>query len=318
MTPFIGLQRRSLDPLDRLLLDRKRTRAPRPAGRYGSAMEPVRRRGSEYHEFSHLPPGEAPMESLGEMRLDYIERNRSAWQGWAPGYITAGRRAWQAEELQWGLWNTPESQLRLLSGFEAGDDAIELGCGTAAISAWMARRGLRPVAVDFARAQLRTADALQGDFGVSFRLVHANAEEVPFEDESFDLVISEYGASLWSDPRRWVPEAHRLLRPEGRLVFFTISSLLLTCTPLDGSPVADQLVRDYFSRFRVEFEPDGAVEFHLTNGQWIALLRSAGFVIDALVEVQPDLEAQPRFALVSSEWAHRWPSEEIWVAHKAG
>jgi ubiquinone/menaquinone biosynthesis C-methylase UbiE len=34
-------------------------------------------------------------------------------------------------------------------------------------------------------------------------------------DESFDLVVSEYGASVWLDPDRWVAEAARLLRPGG-------------------------------------------------------------------------------------------------------
>ena len=39
------------------------------------------------------------------------------------------------------------------------------------------------------------------------------------EADRFDLVISEYGASLWADPYAWVPECARVLRPGGRLVF---------------------------------------------------------------------------------------------------
>ena len=157
--------------------------------------------------------------------------------------------------MLWGLWGTRESELRLLDGFESREDAIELGSGTAAISASLARRGLRPVAVDFAKAQLRTAETFQHEFGPSFPLVLANAEDVPFDSESFDLAISEYGASLWCSPHKWLPEAHRLLRPEGRFIFFTNSALLLTCTPTDGGTVGDRLVRDYFGRYRVEFEP---------------------------------------------------------------
>ena len=49
-------------------------------------------------------------------------------------------------------------------------------------------------------------------------LIHASAEQIPLADATFDLVISEYGASIWCDPYRWIPEAARLLRPGGLLV----------------------------------------------------------------------------------------------------
>jgi SAM-dependent methyltransferase len=249
--------------------------------------------------------------------VSYIDRNRAAWDRLAPAYVADGRRSWQEDELRWGMWRTPESQLRLLDGFGYGEDAIELGCGTAAVCAWLARRGMRPVGVDVAGAQIENAEKLQREFGVRFPLVRSNAEHVAFDQESFDLAVSEYGASVWCDPRRWLPEANRLLRPEGKLIFVTNSALLLACTPVDGGAVGDCLVRDYFASNVVEFAHDGPVEFHLTHGQWVRLLRATGFVLDDLVEVRPEAGAEPRFDFVSAEWANRWPSEEIWVAHKA-
>ena len=57
------------------------------------------------------------------------------------------------------------------------------------------------------------AAAARHEFGVEFPLHLGNAEQTPFPDESFDLAISEYGASIWCDPYRWIPEAARLLRP---------------------------------------------------------------------------------------------------------
>ena len=253
-----------------------------------------------------------------ETEHDYLARNKAAWERWAAAHIARGRKLWQTETLGWGLWGTPEAELGLLSRFDSGADAIELGCGTGAIAAWLARTGIRPVAVDFARAQLHTAEAFQHEFGVSFQLLEANAEQIPYDNESFDLVISEYGASLWCDPRRWLPEASRLLRPEGALVFFTNGAFMLTCTPVDGSRPGDRLVRDYFSRYRIEFEQGEAVEFHLRHGHWIGMLKANGLVVDRLIEVQPNPKARPRFDIVSPEWAQRWPSEEIWVAHKTG
>jgi hypothetical protein len=61
-------------------------------------------------------------------------------------------------------------------------------------------------------------------------------------DAAFDLVISEYGASIWCDPYRWVPQAARLLHPGGRLVFLRNSTLLMLCVP-DVGVATDRLLR---------------------------------------------------------------------------
>jgi SAM-dependent methyltransferase len=173
-----------------------------------------------------------------------------------------------------------------------------------------------PVGVDFSREQLRAAERFQREFGLFFPLISANAEDVPVDLESFDLVISEYGASVWSNPRRWLPEAHRMLRPGGQLIFFTNSAILMACTPLDGSPADDRLVRNYFSNYRVEFGDDTGVEFHLTHGQWVRVLRATGFSVENLIELRPLPGAVPSYEFAPIEWARRWPSEEIWVARK--
>jgi SAM-dependent methyltransferase len=247
---------------------------------------------------------------------EYIARNREVWERWAARSGAAARQAWEDEELRWGLWSIPEAELRLLHDVPERADVVELGSGAAAISAALARDGHRPVAVDFSPTQLRTADYLQVAFGVAFPLIEANAENVPFDEASFDVAISEYGVSLWCHPRRWLPEARRLLRAGGYLIFFTSGALLMACTPADGGEATDHLVREYFGRYRVEFPGDAGVEFHLTHGHWVRLLRSTGFVLENLIEVRPPRDARARFGFVSTEWARRWPSEEIWVARK--
>jgi SAM-dependent methyltransferase len=247
---------------------------------------------------------------------DYVQTNRAAWDRWAAQYATSARIAWQQADLLWGLWDTPESQLGLLRDLDARSDVIELGCGSAAISAWLARMQARPVGVDISRAQLDTAAGLQREFGISFPLICANAEGVPYDNDSFDFAISEYGASLWCDPRQWLPEAYRLLRPNGQLVFFTNAAFLMACTPADGGVATDLLVRSYFSPYRAHFPEENATEFHLSHGHWIRLLRATGFTLENLIEVRPPRTAVPRFAFVSTEWARRWPSEEVWIARK--
>jgi SAM-dependent methyltransferase len=246
---------------------------------------------------------------------EHAVRNRELWTRSNAEYTDPNATAsWAQEEITWGMFKVPESQVGVL-GDVAGLDVLDLGCGVAYFSAWLARRGARVVGLDVTPAQLATAQRMQAEFGLSFPLVEASAEDVPLEDGSFDLVLSEYGASIWCDPAAWIPEAARLLRPGGRLVFLRNSTLGILCSPDEGR-VEERLVRPQFGMRRFEWE--GGVEFHLAHGDWIALLREAGFDVERLVELQAPAEAadHPYYDFVGAEWARRWPAEEIWVARK--
>src|SRR5918994_310258 len=82
---------------------------------------------------------------------EHVRRNRAHWDAMAPDWAELGRRRW-AEEPSWGIWAIPETDIRLLPDDLAGMDAIELGCGTAYVSAWLARRGgRRPAAARLLR-----------------------------------------------------------------------------------------------------------------------------------------------------------------------
>jgi SAM-dependent methyltransferase len=249
---------------------------------------------------------------------DYVLRNREGWTQENAKYTNAAApRAWEAEEITWGVFGVPERDVQVL-GEVRGLDVVELGCGTAYFSAWLARRGARPVGVDVTPAQLDSARAMQQQFGLEFPLLEASAEDVPLSAETFDLALSEYGASLWCDPEKWVPEAARLLRPSGRLVFLTNSTLAILCAPDEGR-VGEQLLRDQFGMYRLEWPGEDGVEFHLGHGDWIRLLQRHGFEVEDLVELQAPEGARTHeyYDFVPAEWARRWPCEEIWKARKA-
>ena len=248
---------------------------------------------------------------------DHVRINRAAWDVKAAEYEEPGRRAWALDEPWWGIWHVRESSLKVLPDVH-GLDVIELGCGTAYVSSWLARRGARVVGIDNSQAQLANARRFQREFGLEFPLIHANAEEVPLADNSFDLAISEYGACLWCDPYRWIPEASRLLRPGGRLIFLTNGALLMLCSPDTEAeaPATDHLLRDYFGMHRFDWPDDPAIEFHIGYGDWIRLLRANAFEVEDLIEIRPPEDATRRDPFVTLEWARRWPSEEIWKARK--
>jgi SAM-dependent methyltransferase len=250
---------------------------------------------------------------------DHVRRNRTQWDVWAAEYVAPGERNWgQAPgEETWGVWHIPERDVHLLPADLDGLDTIELGCGTAYISAWLARRGARPVGIDNSEKQLETARRLQAENGIEFPLLHGNAESVPLPDASFDLAISEYGASIWADPYRWVPEASRLLRPGGRLIFLINGTILMLCMPeLDGVAATNEMVRPYFGLHRLEWPDDDSVNFALGYGDWIRVLRSNGFEVEDLVELRPPEGATSRYPYATVDWARRWPTEEVWIARK--
>jgi SAM-dependent methyltransferase len=245
----------------------------------------------------------------------HARHNRDYWTSQASDYVDPARRHWATDEPTWGIWEIPETDVGALPDV-SGLDVIELGCGTAYWSAWLARRGARPVGVDITPAQLETARELQAQHGLSFPLIEASAEDVPLEDGRFDLAFSEYGASLWCEPERWIGEAARLLRPGGRLIFLTNTPLLMLCTPLDGSATTRQLERPQAGMYRFEWPNEEGVEFHLPHGELIRVLGEAGFVVEALHELHAPEGATTRYEFVTAEWASKWPCEEIWVSAK--
>jgi SAM-dependent methyltransferase len=223
--------------------------------------------------------------------------------------------AWAKSEITWGLFEVSEREIGVL-GDVANRDVVELGCGTAYFSAWLARRGARSVGVDLSPAQLATARRCQQECSLHFPLVEASAEAVPLIGGRFDLVLSEYGASVWCDPSRWVREAARLLRPGGRLVFLTNSVLAALCVPADEGVAEERLCRPQRGMNRVHWS-GGGIEYHPSHGDWVRILRANGFVIEQLRELYAPIHAEvpEYYEIASIDWAAKWPIEDLWSAH---
>jgi SAM-dependent methyltransferase len=246
---------------------------------------------------------------------EHERRNRKFWDADADAYQSVHAPDLDRAPRAWGVWRIPEADLGAL-GDVVGRDVLEYGCGAAQWSIALARSGSRPVGLDQSRAQLRHARRLQQERGVTFPLVCASGEDVPLSDATFDVVFCDHGALSFCDPERSVPEAARLLRPGGRLVFSHTSQLLYLTYDREAESQTRRLHEPYFGMRRFDYG-DGTVDFQLPYGDWIRLFRRCGLAIEDLVELRPPKGATTTYTeTVPRGWARKWPAEQLWKLRK--
>jgi SAM-dependent methyltransferase len=250
------------------------------------------------------PPG--ALRSAGYTPADAVESvrgNRRWWDAEAPAYLAEhGAFLGDADhgDFVWGPEGLREADARLL-GDVAGRDVLEVGCGAAQCSRWLAAQGARVVGVDLSSVMLRatrqpTAAAerpFEGAADALPVLVQADARALPFAGASFDVAFSAYGAVPFvADPERIMHEVARVLRPGG-LWAFSVTHPIRWAFPDDPGPEGLRLTRSYFDRTPyVEQDAEGHVlyaEHHRTLGDRVADLVDAGFALERLVEPEwPD------------------------------
>jgi ubiquinone/menaquinone biosynthesis C-methylase UbiE len=97
----------------------------------------------------------------------------------------------------------------------SGMRVLDLACGPWGVAAAAAERGALSVGLDFSSAMIALARA--GHPGIRFE--EGDAEMLPFAEDAFDTVVSNFGIHHVAAPIRALCEAHRVLRPGGRLAF---------------------------------------------------------------------------------------------------
>jgi 2-polyprenyl-3-methyl-5-hydroxy-6-metoxy-1,4-benzoquinol methylase len=193
-------------------------------------------------------------------------------------------------------------------GVRAGMRVVDIGCGAGQIAIPMARAGVDVTGVDIATNLIEQARARAADEGLAVRFDEGDAEMLPYDDASFDLVVSLIGAMFAPRPQRVAAELVRVCKPGGRIVmanwtlhgfvglmFKTIAKHVapppLMPSPLlwGDEPVVRERLRDGVSQlqltrhmypFRYPFGPAEVVEFFRTYfgpmNRAFAALDSAG------------------------------------------
>jgi ubiquinone/menaquinone biosynthesis C-methylase UbiE len=240
--------------------------------------------------------------------------NRAFWNRTSAEYQDRNDPQIGAEPRLWGMYSIPDAALGAL-GDVTGLRILELGCGAGQWSRSLAAEGGQVVGFDLSDAQLGAARRGMG--AVAYPLVQGAAEQLPFAGESFDLVFCDHGGLTWAPPERAIPEAARILRSGGRLVFNVASPWLETCYDEASDRATASLRHDYFGLGAVA-EGDGAASYCLGYGDWIRTLRRAGLVIDDLIEPRPGAGLPSAYLQCDPpDWARRWPCEALWVTHRA-
>jgi SAM-dependent methyltransferase len=212
-----------------------------------------------------------------------------------------------------------EADAHLLGDVE-GARVLEVGCGSAPCSRWLARAGARPVALDLSGAMLRHAAQLGEATGTPVPLIQAGAERLPFADESFDVACSAFGAVPFvAEPEQVMREVARVLRPGGRWVF-AVNHPMRWMFSDDPGPGGLTVQQSYFDRTPY-LEVDGAgratyVEHHRTLGDRVRDVVAAGLLLDDIVEPEWPEGRETVWGQWSPLRGALFPGTAIFVCHK--
>jgi SAM-dependent methyltransferase len=232
------------------------------------------------------------IDGAGVTRRDVdAAENRRASRGWwdqdADAYQQEHGAFLGDVDFRWCPEGLREADARLLGDVD-GRRILEIGCGAAACSRWLATQGAQAVALDLSAGMLRHARDAANSSGVRVPLVQADAVRLPVRDDAFDLAFTAFGAVPFvEDSAAVMREVFRALKPGGRWVFSVTHPMrwIFLDDPGEGGLVA---IHSYFDRRPyVEHDETGAatyVEHHRTVGDRVRELVNAGFVLRDIVE----------------------------------
>lgn len=247
---------------------------------------------------------------------------RSYWNGLSDYYQSITRIT--TNDFHYGPQIPGEGRLRLLPPLRPGMHALELGCGAAQNSLWLARQGLDCAALDISAEQLRHAGDLAEKAGLRLRLIESPLEEFRRAAPGpFDLVHSSHAMEFAVDPASVVRQVFDALAPGGHFVMSTVHPLYngewigdeeddddpdagFAVANEDGREMRGLFLTNYFSPPDDIRRDDAGRPIVVSRAYpvsaWFDWLREAGFAVDRIAEppALPPAETPP---YTSDAWA---------------
>ncbi len=208
---------------------------------------------------------------------------------WGQGIVTAGDSAQDYDVLHaQGRLRQRASFYKWLLGLldaQPGQQLLDISCGQGALLAFAAQAGLRATGLDLAASALATAARV-----VPAGLCLANAEQLPFPADRFDLVTNVGSVEHYFRPAVAVQEAARVLRPEGLALILLPNTFGLLGNVLHVWRTGDV------------FDDGQPLQRYGTPGQWCRLLEMNGLAVQRTVKYE-------------REWPRTWP-DAAWYARR--
>jgi SAM-dependent methyltransferase len=203
----------------------------------------------------------------------------STWDAIATQLAGEPRRA---DAVTYGPDLPVDADLRLLPDLR-GRRVLDLGCGSGQNAVAMARQGAVAIGIDSSRVQISYARRLAEQSGLKVELRVGDMADLAFlRAESLDIAFSSDSLSYIEDFDRVLRQVHRVLRPNGLLVFSVIH-------PAQTAVAGGSAPRSYFDRSpaTVRIGDQDVSYFPRTVGDISAALVRTGYRLDCVLEPEP-------------------------------
>lgn len=131
------------------------------------------------------------------------------------------REGWSLFAPLEAVTTAPAAQLVKHARIRAGQTVLDVGCGTGVAALTAARAGAKVRALDLSPALLEHGRKHAALAGVEIEFTEGDAEALPYENSSFDVVISQFGHMFAPRPDVTIAEMLRVLKPGGTIAFST-------------------------------------------------------------------------------------------------